>query len=76
MVLSAGVNIKWLAEQCGTSVAMIERRYGKFIRDDGDVPLRALFESKTETFEGESGKLVNCRGKVGDPNGTRTRFAG
>ncbi len=59
--LSEGVNIKWLSEQCVTSVTMIENRYGKYIRDDGDAPLRALFESKTETFtetfERESGKL-------------------
>jgi integrase len=62
VALSAGVNIKWLAEQCGTSVAMIEKHYGRYIRDDGDAPLRALFESKTETFTetfgGESGKLL------------------
>ncbi len=41
---------------------MIENRYGKYIRDDGDAPLRALFGSKTETFTetfgGESGKLL------------------
>ncbi len=62
VALSEGVNIKWLAEQCGTSVTMIEKRYGKYISDDGDAPLRALFESKTETFTetlgGESGKLL------------------
>ena len=56
VALSHGVNIKWLAEQCGTSVEMIERNYGKHIRDDGDAPLRALLEAKpetlTETFEG------------------------
>ncbi len=62
VALSAGVNIKWLAEQCGTSVTMIETRYGKYIRDDGDAPLRALVESKTETFTetlgGESRKSL------------------
>jgi integrase len=50
VALSHGVNIKWLAEQCGTSVEMIERNYGKFIRSDGDAPLRALVEAKTETL--------------------------
>jgi hypothetical protein len=45
-----GVNIKWLAEQCGTSVEMIERNYGRHIRDDGDAPLRALLEAQPETF--------------------------
>jgi len=42
-------------------VMMIENRYGKYIRDDGDAPLRALFKGKTETFTEtfgrESGKL-------------------
>jgi hypothetical protein len=50
VALSHGVNIKWLAEQCGTSVEMIERNYGRHIRDDGDVPLRALLETETETL--------------------------
>ena len=50
VALSAGVNIKWLAKQCGTSVAMIEKHYGRYIKDDGDAPLRALFEGKTVTF--------------------------
>lgn len=43
------MNIKRLAEQCRASVAMIETHYGKYIRDDGDAPLRALLESKSET---------------------------
>jgi len=45
-----GVNIKWLAEQCGTSIAMIEKHYGRYIRDDGDAPLKALQEAQSETF--------------------------
>jgi len=50
VALSANVNIKWLAEQCGTSVAMIEKHYGRYINDDGDAPLRALLERKSETL--------------------------
>jgi len=50
VALTAGVNIKWLAEQCGTSVTMIEKHYGRYVRDDGDAPLRALQEAKSETF--------------------------
>ncbi len=50
VALSAGVNIKWLAEQCGTSVAMIEKHYGRYIKDDGDAPLKALFGAKSETL--------------------------
>jgi len=50
VALMEGVNIKWLAEQCGTSVTMIERHYGRYIKDDGDAPLRALLERKSETL--------------------------
>ena len=31
-------------------VEMIERNYGRFIRDDGDAPLRVLLEGQTETL--------------------------
>ncbi|MGH7848092.1 MAG: site-specific integrase [Candidatus Binatia bacterium] len=48
MALSHGVNIKWIAEQCGTSVEMIEKNYGRFIRNDGDEPLRQLLAAKVE----------------------------
>ncbi len=50
VALSHGVNIKWLAAQCGTPVEMIERNYGRYIRDDGDAPLRALLQAQTETL--------------------------
>ncbi len=50
VALSAGCNIKWLAEQCGTSVAMIEKHYGRYIKDDGDAPLRDLLRAKSETL--------------------------
>jgi len=50
VALSANVNIKWLAEQCGTSVAMIEKHYGRYIKDDGDAPLRDLLRAKSETL--------------------------
>ena len=50
VALSHNVNIKWLAEQCGTSVEMIERNYGRFIRDDGDAPLRVLLEGQPKPW--------------------------
>jgi len=50
VALRAGVNTKWLAEQCGTSVAMIEKHYGRYIKDDGDAPLRDLLGAKSETL--------------------------
>jgi integrase len=58
VALTLRCNPKWIAEQTGTSLAMIEQNYGKYIRDDGDAPLRAYVENrktdqneeKTETF--------------------------
>ena len=58
VALTIGCNQKWIAEQTGTSIAMIQEHYGKYIRDDGDALLRAYvqqpkpekFEAKTETF--------------------------
>jgi integrase len=41
IALTLGSNPKWIAEQTGTSVAMIQEHYGKYIRDDGDALLRA-----------------------------------
>jgi integrase len=32
--LTNGLKIKWLAEYCGTSVAMIEKHYGKYLGGD------------------------------------------
>ena len=47
--LSNGANIKWLAEYCGTSIAMIEKHYGKYIRSDVDEQLaRILGQSATQ----------------------------
>lgn len=46
--LSNGVNIKWLAEYCGTSVAMIEKHYGKYIRGNVDEQFHRLLGVKTE----------------------------
>jgi len=48
--LSNGVNIKWLGEYCGTSVTMIEKHYGKYIRGDVDEQFSRLLGAKTETF--------------------------
>ena len=48
--LSNGVNIKWLADYCGTSVAMIEKHYGKYIKNDSDEQLGRLWGANTVTF--------------------------
>lgn len=34
--LTRGVNLKWLADYCGTSVQMIERNYGRWMAGDDD----------------------------------------
>ena len=41
VALTLGCNQKWIAEQTGTSIAMIQQNYGRYIRDDGDALLRA-----------------------------------
>ena len=48
--LSNGVNIKWLADYCGTSVTMIEKHYGKYVRNDSEEQLNRLFGVKRETL--------------------------
>jgi len=48
--LTNGVNIMWLADYRGTSVAMIEKHYGKYIRDDADEQLARLVRARTETL--------------------------
>ena len=71
VALTIGCNQKWIAEQTGTSIAMIQDHYGRYIRDDGDALLRAYveqpkldaIEAKTgtfsETFSGEVSNYVN-----------------
>lgn len=50
VALSKGCNLKWVAEYCGTSIAMIEKSYGRFISDDGAAPLvRSLGGAKMQT---------------------------
>ncbi len=48
--LSNGANIKWLADYCGTSVAMIEKHYGRYVKSDSQEQLERLFGAKTETL--------------------------
>jgi integrase len=46
-----GANLKKLADYCGTSIAMIEQRYGKYLADDADF-LGALDEPLTGRLTG------------------------
>jgi hypothetical protein len=81
VALTTGCNIKWIAEQCGTSVQMIQDNYGKYIRSDGDAPMLAYLsqskgnkedlvneESETfgETFSDDDAKLA---GMLASPTG-------
>ena len=78
IALTLGCNQKWIAEQTGTSVQMIQEHYGKYIRDDGDVLLRAYLgspkqwaiEQKTETFpETFSRGVSNFVNNLASPTG-------
>ncbi|HXQ22306.1 MAG TPA: hypothetical protein VN812_11580 [Candidatus Acidoferrales bacterium] len=42
IALTRGVNLKWLAEYCGTSVTMIERSYGRFLAESSESQLDLL----------------------------------
>jgi hypothetical protein len=54
VALTLRCNPKRIAEQTGTSLAVIQQNYGKYIRDDGDAPLRAYVENpKTDQNEGK-----------------------
>jgi integrase len=78
IALTLGCNQKWIAEQTGTSVQMIQEHYGKYIRDDGDALLRAYVEKpkqaakeqKTETFAGTfSPQSANYWNSLASPTG-------
>jgi integrase len=78
VALTLGCNPKWIAEQTGTSLIMIQQNYGKYIRDDGDALLRAYVENPKvdqneeetetlgETFSSEDAKLS---GLLASPTG-------
>jgi integrase len=78
IALTLGSNPKWIAEQTGTSIAMIQEHYGKYVRDDGDALLRAYVDEpqraaiiqKTGTFTGTfSGERTNYARSMVVPTG-------
>jgi hypothetical protein len=82
VALTLGCNQKWIAEQTGTMIAMIQENYGKYIREDGDALLGAYVEkSKTDRIEEKTGifaetslgESAKYAGNCGGPNGNRTR---
>jgi len=44
VALAIGCNQKWIAQQTGTSITMVQEHYGKYIRDD-DALQRAYIEA-------------------------------
>ena len=48
--LSYGANIKWLADYCGTSPNMIQKHYGRYIRNDVDEQLARILGRQSETL--------------------------
>ncbi|MEA2658139.1 MAG: hypothetical protein QOF64_724, partial [Candidatus Binatota bacterium] len=82
-----GLNIKWVAAYCGTSLQMIEKHYSRYIKNDSHEQLKRLFEGRPETFDetlpegvdAEDSQLVNALQKemVGasgfEPPTSRTR---
>ena len=54
LALTHGVNHKYLAERCGTSLAMIERHYGRFMPGNEDAQLALLTEAAAPTEQPEN----------------------
>jgi len=70
IALTAGVNIKWLAEQCGNSVAMIEKHYGRFLAGEAEAQLRLLDPS----IGSDAGRPTPPKGGR-EPRTRKPRFA-
>ena len=69
VALSHGNNIKWVAEYCGTSVAMIEKHYGRYIKSDAKEQLAKMFKEEPVTepvtpINIDPGKMVQVAGKI------------
>jgi integrase len=70
IALTLGCNPKWVAEQTGTSLAMIERHYGKYIRDDGDALLRAYVGLGNRTESQNSPEIAQTEELIEAKTGT------
>ena len=66
VALTAGCNIKWIAEQCGTSVQMIQENYGRYIRSDGDAPMLAYLSQPKDKKEGAVNEETEMWAKFSD----------
>ena len=63
--LTNGMNPKFIAEYCGTSLAMIEKHYGRYIRNDGQSQLALNRKTATGTVPGRPGKFGQNRATTG-----------
>ena len=74
MALTAGENIKAIAEQCGTSAQMIEQHYGRYMSSDFGARMMAELEQEektemeTEISEGDFANAENDE-RIGVPDG-------
>jgi hypothetical protein len=79
--LSEGANLKGLAEYCGTSVEMIDKNYGRYIRkdflkplieaEDGPIP-EAKVAVEHESVRGENRTLNRTPATLRTKSGGRT----
>ena len=77
VILLVGVNLKFLAQYCGTSVAMIETRYGRFLESGEPEQLRRLFgDSGGERARAEVAKPSTVDGRRQNPQRNRVSPTG
>jgi len=66
--LGAGINIEWLAEHCGNSIALIEKQYGRFLAGDVERQLGLLMAGR--------GRIAAKQQERAKPSTFPRRFAG
>jgi integrase len=64
LALTHGVNPKWVAERCGTSLAMIEKHYGRFMPGSEDAQLALLAATVTAVAAADRAKPRPARRRV------------
>ena len=66
--LSNGINAKFIAEYCDTSLAMIEKHYGRHIRSDAREQLALNRRRPPETARSGAEDPVSPRASSGKPH--------
>jgi integrase len=72
VALTRGWNLKALAEYVGTSVAMIERHYGRYLGGDTRAQLALLGEPGAGTLPQPRGNSAGTRANLSGEGGIRT----